>query len=93
MLPGIVRSTVKFSINILLVSFDSLDAGGLSGLNFFVTSTFGNGDPPKMAQRMSAWLEEQLTHRDVTISKRISLAPVKDSPPGFRKKIISRFNK
>jgi sulfite reductase alpha subunit-like flavoprotein len=47
----------------------------LAGICFFVTSTFGNGDPPKMAQKFAAWLHEMLTHRDVIISKRVTFNP------------------
>ncbi len=50
----------------------------MTGLCLFVTSTFGNGDPPKMAERLSTWLEEKLTHRDVMVSKRVTFSPFED---------------
>ena len=46
----------------------------MGGLCFFLTSTFGNGNPPKQAERMAAWLEEKLTHRDVITSKRVTFS-------------------
>ena len=44
------------SFNVQTLGMDKfLTEEGLKGLNLFVTSTFGNGDPPAMAQRLTAW--------------------------------------
>jgi len=64
----VFSSTLLYNkIHFFVCRYDSYEAGSLSGLCLFVTSTFGNGDPPKMAQSLSAWLEEKLTHRDVMV--------------------------
>ena len=55
-------------------NFFRFDVSQISGLCFFVTSTFGNGDAPKMAADFSAWLQEMLSHRDVIISKRVTFS-------------------
>ena len=54
--------------------FFRFEVSQISGLCFFVTSTFGNGDAPKMAADFSAWLQEMLSHRDVIISKRVTFS-------------------
>ena len=43
------------SFNVHLLSTDSFEPsdGGLKGMNIFITSTFGNGDPPTMAQKLT----------------------------------------
>ena len=67
------------SFNFFVCRYDSYEAGfSLFGLCLFVTSTFGNGDPPKMAQRFSTWVEEKLTHRDVMVSRRVTFSPFKE---------------
>ena len=55
-------------------NFFRFEVSQISGLCFFVTSTFGNGDAPKMAADFSAWLQEMLSHRDVIISKRVTFS-------------------
>ena len=37
--------------------------GQLLGLCFFVTSTFGNGEPPGMASSMARWIDALLNHQ------------------------------
>ena len=42
------------SFNVHLLGTDSFDpSSGLKGMNIFITSTFGNGDPPTMAQKLT----------------------------------------
>ena len=41
----------------------------LSGICLFVTSTFGNGDPPRTGESLAEWLDVQLTKKD---SKHVS---------------------
>ena len=43
------------SFNVHLLGTDSFEPsdGGLKGMNIFITSTFGNGDPPTMAQKLT----------------------------------------
>ena len=36
--------------------FDPTDCP--KGLNLFLTSTFGNGDPPTMAKEVAQWLQK-----------------------------------
>ena len=71
------------------VSKDSLDIGEtplfcvhmyklfwctyLINFSLFVTSTFGNGEPPKMAESMASWLDSKMTKSDVLKSKNLDL--------------------
>ena len=42
------------SFNVHLLGTDSFEpSNGLKGMNIFITSTFGNGDPPTMAQKLT----------------------------------------
>ena len=38
----------------------------LSGICFFVTSTFGNGDPPRTGESLAEWIDVQLNKKDST---------------------------
>ena len=31
-----------------------------TGMALFVTSTFGNGDPPRSAEKMAAWIDQKI---------------------------------
>ena len=35
----------------------------LSGICLFVSSTFGNGDPPRTGESLAQWIDEQLTKK------------------------------
>ena len=41
-----------------------------------MTSTFGNGEPPKMAESMASWLDSKLTKSDVLKSKNLDLPDI-----------------
>ena len=46
------------SFNAQMLGMDKLNKkDGMLGMNLFITSTFGNGDPPAMALKFSQWLE------------------------------------
>lgn len=38
--------------------------GQLTGMCLFVTSTFGNGEPPEQALSMSKWIDQLLNEQD-----------------------------
>ena len=46
------------SFNVQILGMDKLNKkDGMLGMNLFITSTFGNGDPPAMALKFRQWLE------------------------------------
>ena len=45
----------------------------LSGICLFVTSTFGNGDPPKTGESLAEWIDVQLTKKDSRHVGRLSV--------------------
>lgn len=57
----------------------------LSGFCLFVTSTFGNGDPPTMAEQMADWLDKKvIQHKEekfaeVYKARKESLQPMMDT--------------
>ena len=59
---GYALKTLKLfsnSFNAQMLAMDKFDKNDVpSGMNLFITSTFGNGDPPNMAQGFSQWLEK-----------------------------------
>ena len=38
--------------------------GQLTGICLFVTSTFGNGEPPEMASSMAKWIDKLLNQHE-----------------------------
>ena len=45
----------------------------LSGICLFVTSTFGNGDPPRTGEALAEWIDVQLTKKDARHHNRLSV--------------------
>ena len=45
----------------------------LSGICLFVTSTFGNGDPPRTGESLAEWIDVQLTKKDSKHVSRLSV--------------------
>ena len=42
-----------------------------SGICLFVTSTFGNGDPPRMAEKTALWIDKKMTLSDLSINEEV----------------------
>ena len=45
--------------------------GKLVGLCFFITSTFGNGEPPSMASSMARWIDSLLNDQEDEVYDRL----------------------
>ena len=45
--------------------------GQLTGMCLFVTSTFGNGEPPEQALSMSKWVDQLLNEQDDEMYERL----------------------
>ena len=69
-----IEDNLSTLFNIKIVEMNKFESETLSGFCLFVSSTFGNGDPPGMASKFAAWLDSKLTKKD--IDKRISLDPI-----------------
>ena len=48
-------------------------ANQLSGICLFVTSTFGNGDPPKTGETLAHWIDDELTKKESKNVHRLSI--------------------
>ena len=46
----------------------------LTGICLFVTSTFGNGDPPKTGEALAEWIDLQLTKMEASHHNRMDSA-------------------
>ena len=44
-----------------------------SGLSLFVTSTFGNGDPPRMAEKMAEWIDKEMNAKQDAFNEEVCL--------------------
>ena len=44
----------------------------LSGICLFVTSTFGNGDPPRTGEALAEWIDVQLTKMEASQHNRMA---------------------
>jgi hypothetical protein len=42
-----------------------------SRICLFVTSTFGNGGPPKMAEKTAEWIDKKMTHNDSMVNLKV----------------------
>ena len=51
----------------------TLGQNDLSGFCIFVTSTFGNGEPPGMASNLASWIDSILTKGDRTKTSKLDL--------------------
>ena len=85
------RLETSFSglFNVKMIGFNEFDkitteAKGLSGFCLFLTSTFGNGDPPRMAEALANWLDDKLAKSDAEKKVRIELPPtiLEEDPVG-----------
>ena len=45
----------------------------LTGICLFVTSTFGNGDPPKSGEGLAEWMDVQLTKKESSQHHNLSI--------------------
>ena len=43
-----------------------------SGICLFVTSTFGNGDPPRMAEKTAEWIDKQMDQNDLMVNEEVN---------------------
>ena len=53
--------------------------GQLTGMCLFVTSTFGNGEPPEQALSMSKWIDNLLNEQDNETYERLRADDVVNS--------------
>ena len=58
-----------------------------------MTSTFGNGEPPKMAESMASWLDSKLTKSDVLKIKNLDLSDIPEEEPFEDKSTMNKKNK
>ena len=58
-----------------------------------MTSTFGNGEPPKMAESMASWLDSKLTKSDVLKSKNLDLPDIPEEEPFEDKSTLTKKGK
>lgn len=74
--------------NVKIIEMNKFDPVGpapndVSGYCLFVSSTFGNGDPPRMAEMVAEWIDNKLTKNDVINSKSIELPEtIEEEEPG-----------
>ena len=68
---------------------NKIERSDLTGYCLFVTSTFGNGEPPAMAAKFSNLIDSMLTKNDLTKSSRIELGEISEGSEktsGFKRK-------
>lgn len=81
-----------FNVKLIAMNlFDEMEGRefDITGYCLFVTSTFGNGDPPRMAEKLASWLDKRLTKIDILKTKAISIpdtVPELDDQPVLRRK-------
>jgi hypothetical protein len=44
-----------------------------AGISLFVTSTFGNGDPPRMAEKTADWIDKKMNLSDLALNEEVRL--------------------
>lgn len=78
------RITDSFAhlFNVQVIQMDQYKEQDLSGYCLFITSTFGNGDPPGMASKMAAWIDSKLTKTEESKSPFKRKATIRRSKKG-----------